>query len=264
MALPFPEIDPVAIQLGPLAIRWYALAYIAGIVLGWRLIGWLDKKQPQSMLSKKQLDDMIMWGVFGVVLGGRLGYVLFYNLEYFVANPADIFKTWQGGMSFHGGALGVILGFYLFAHLQKIPYLRLMDLVCCAVPIGLFLGRLSNFANGELYGRVTDASWGVVFPHGGSLPRHPSQLYEAALEGAVLFIVLFYLARYTKALQRPGFIGGAFLAGYGVSRFLVEFVREPDEHLGLLALGMSMGQWLCVPMMLVGAGFMVWSWRRNC
>lgn len=255
-------IDPVAFQIGSLVIRWYALAYIVGIILGWWLIGWLDRKQPKQLLDKKQRDDMIMWGVLGVVLGGRLGYVLFYNLPYFIENPADILKTWQGGMSFHGGALGVIIGFYVFAWRQKISYLRLMDLICCAVPIGLFLGRLANFANGELYGRVTDVSWGVVFPHGGKLPRHPSQLYEAALEGLALFLILFSLARFTRILQRPGFIAGVFLAGYGISRFMVEFVREPDEHLGVLSLGMSMGQWLSVPMMLVGTGIMLWSWLR--
>ncbi len=251
-ALTFPEIDPIAVQLGPLAIRWYALAYIVGILGGWWYIGRLDKTSPTPLLSKKQLDDMVLWGVLGVVLGGRLGYVLFYNFPYFLEYPGDALKLWQGGMSFHGGALGVIFAFYLFARLQKLPYVPLMDRICCAVPIGLFFGRLANFVNGELYGRVTEISWGVVFPRGGELPRHPSQLYEAVLEGLVLFIILWFLVRKTHALSRPGMLSGVFLAGYGLARFAVEFVREPDAHLGFIVSVLSMGQLLSLPMIVIG------------
>ncbi len=197
----------------------------------------------------------MLWAVLGVVLGGRLGYVLFYHPEYFAGHPADIVKVWQGGMSFHGGMLGVIIAFYWFAKRQSVAFLPLMDLVAAAAPIGLFFGRIANFVNGELYGRVTDpdvAPLAMVFPRGGSLPRHPSQLYEAGLEGLVLFtvIVLFIYTRH--ALKKPGTVSGVFLLGYGLSRFIVEFFREPDAHLGLLLFDFSMGQWLCVPMVLLG------------
>lgn len=259
----FPAIDPVALQLGPLVIRWYALAYIAGITLGWWLIGWLDKRRDVPILTKKQHDDMILWGVLGVVLGGRLGYVLFYNLAYFIEHPLDILKTWQGGMSFHGGALGVILAFYGFARWHKLPYLKLMDMICCAVPIGLFFGRLANFVNGELYGRITDSPLGMVFPHGGPLPRHPSQLYEALCEGLLLFLLLLFLMCGTRLSNRPPFISGAFLAGYGVARFGIEFFRQPDAHLGIVSLHMTMGQWLCLPMIAVGIGLMAWAMKRS-
>lgn len=262
LALTFPNIDPVAVSLFGFDIRWYALAYVIGIMLGWWLIGWLDKQQARPILNKKLHDDMVLWGVLGVVLGGRLGYVIFYNAAYFIEHPMDIFKTWQGGMSFHGGALGVIISFFLFSKWHKLPYLRLMDLICCAVPIGLFFGRLANFANGELFGRVTDAWYGMVFPYGGALPRHPSQLYEAVLEGTILFSVLFLLTR-KGLLRHPSFISGAFLSGYGIARFAIEFVREPDAHLGLLSLGLSMGQWLCIPMIIIGTSLMYWSYRRT-
>ncbi len=265
LALAYPHIDPVAIHLGPLAIRWYALAYITGIMGGWWLIGRLDTQCYSSpMLDHKQRDDMIVWGVLGVVLGGRIGYVLFYNFSYFISHPTEILQMWHGGMSFHGGALGVIFGFYLFARTQRISYFRLMDMICCAVPIGLFFGRLANFVNGELYGRVTDAPWGMIFPSGGPLPRHPSQLYEAALEGLVLFLLLNGLMLRTRVREYPSFIAGTFLLGYGMARFTIEFVREPDAQLGFVLLHwMSMGQILCLPMMLAG-GLVMWlSVRRG-
>lgn len=251
--LTYPNIDPVALEIGPLLIRWYALAYLAGILIGWVYIKWLDACQPQPLLQKKQLDDLMIWGIAGIILGGRLGYVLFYNFPYFAENPAEIIEIWRGGMSFHGGMLGVIIMFYLFSRKEKISFLRLIDLIAAAAPIGLFFGRLANFINGELYGRVTGSPFGMVFPHGGPEPRHPSQLYEAALEGFLLFLVLFYCARFTKLLEnRPGTIGAIFLIGYGLARFTVEFFREPDAQLGFLALGFSMGQWLSLPMMLAG------------
>lgn len=246
----FPDIDPVALELGPLVIRWYALAYVAGIVLGYIYVGWLNKKFPY--FSQKAKDDLILYAVLGVILGGRTGYVLFYNLPYFLDHPAQIFQVWQGGMSFHGGLLGILVSFWLFARKYKLNWLKIMDYLAAATPIGLFLGRLANFVNGELYGRATDGPFGMVFPRSDGLPRHPSQLYEAALEGAVLFVILFFLATRTRALRYTGIIGGTYLAGYGLSRFLVEFVREPDAQLGFLQLGLTMGQWLSLPMIVVG------------
>lgn len=252
----FPAIDPVALELGPLVIRWYSLAYIAGILLGFYYVRWLDQSVAlQPVLSGKQYDDLITWAIGGVILGGRLGYVLFYQPGHYAAHPELIPQLWQGGMSFHGGALGVIFAYYLYARKNKVAYVALMDRICCAVPLGLFFGRLANFVNGELYGRVTDAAVGMVFPHGGPLPRHPSQLYEAALEGALLALLLFIIAR-KGGLVRTGLCSGLFLLGYGLSRFFVEFFREPDVYLGTVLSFLTMGQLLCLPMILVG-GFLV-------
>ena len=256
----FPNIDPVALQLGPLAIRWYALAYIAGIVLGVQYMAWLLKKQAEPILTRRQLDDLMFWAVIGIILGGRLVYVLFYNLPYYLDHPEDIYKVWQGGMAFHGGMMGVMASFYLFCRKHKIAFLPVIDLTSAAAPIGLLFGRLANFINGELFGRVTDSSLGMVFPRGGELPRHPSQLYEAGLEGVALFLILFIAIRRFGALHKAGLIGGMFLAGYGASRFTVEFFREPDAQLGLLSLGLSMGQWLSLPMLLIG---LVIMWRSH-
>lgn len=255
----FPDIDPVAIAIGPVVIRWYALAYLAGIALGWTYIGAQIRRMPHPPLSAKQLEDLVFWAVLGVMLGGRLGYVLFYNAPYYLEHPQEMLMVWQGGMAFHGGMLGVIAAFYLFCRRRGLSFLRVMDLAATATPIGLFLGRLANFINGELYGRVTDSPVGMVFPQGGPYPRHPSQLYEAALEGLVLFVLLWFLARHTRAYARPGLLSGVFLGGYGLARFTVEFFREPDEQLGLLAFGLSMGQLLCLPMMLLGAYLIVRS-----
>ncbi|NET71253.1 MAG: prolipoprotein diacylglyceryl transferase [Sphaerospermopsis sp. SIO1G2] len=264
LALAFPTIDPVALEIGPFLIRWYALAYIAGIMGAWWMIDWLDRTcTPTPLLTKKQRDDMVMWGVIGIVLGGRIGYVLFYNLHYFLENLTDSIKIWQGGMSFHGGALGVVVSFYLFSRLHNLPYRTLMDRICCAVPIGLFFGRIANFVNGELYGRVTDVSWSIIFPHGGPLPRHPSQLYEAFFEGAVLFCLLLYLATKTSALKKPGLLSGVFLAGYGLARASIEFFREPDAHIGFIIGSFSMGQLLCLPMMLIGSALIVSALRTD-
>ncbi len=253
--LAFPNIDPIAFSIAGLVVRWYALAYMIGIIGGWKYITWLDKRSNQPILSKTHIDDMMLWGVLGVVLGGRIGYVVFYNLPYYLNNPLDALKIWQGGMSFHGGALGVIFVFYLFARKYKIPYVQLMDRICCAVPIGLFFGRIANFINGELYGRVSDFPLAIVFPHGGALARHPSQLYEALLEGAVLFAVLTWLAVRRNMLRQSqqGIISGTLLFGYGLARFIIEYVREPDAHIGLLFGFISAGQVLCLPMIIVGA-----------
>jgi phosphatidylglycerol:prolipoprotein diacylglycerol transferase len=251
----FPAIDPVAIQVGPLSIRWYALAYIAGIMLGWWYMRALTRRSPRA-LTVRDVDDFVVWATLGVVLGGRLGYVLFYKPGYYIHDPLSAFALWQGGMSFHGGLIGVILAIVLFARQRKVSWLKVGDLVVCAVPIGLFFGRLANFVNGELFGRPSDAPWAMVFPHGGPDPRHPSQLYQAALEGLVLFVLLFVLARYTRSLERPGYLGGVFLAGYGVARVVGEIFRQPDAHLGFLIFGATMGQLLSIPVFLAGVYLM--------
>ncbi len=258
-ALAFPQIDPVLFELGPLAIRWYALAYIAGLLLGWRYMLLLNAKRAQ-LCPSEVIDDLLVWAIIGVILGGRLGYVLFYNLPYYAANPLQALAVWQGGMSFHGGLLGVMAAMLWFARRRGIEVLRLSDLVSCAVPMGLFFGRIANFINGELYGRVTDVPWAFVFPHAGPLPRHPSQLYEAILEGLVLFAVLAWLSWRRDWLQRPGFLTGIYLAGYALSRAVVELVRQPDAQIGLLTLGTTMGQWLSLPMLLGGL-YLVWRAR---
>jgi phosphatidylglycerol:prolipoprotein diacylglycerol transferase len=257
MALHFPDFDPVAIKLGPLAIRWYALAYITGILIGWRHVRKIVTTPPKAM-TELQVDDLVVWCTFGIVLGGRLGYVLFYQPSYYFTHPDQILALWHGGMSFHGGLLGVITALVLFTRRQKLSFRMVGDAVCCAVPIGLFFGRLANFVNGELYGRPADVPWAMIFPADPEkLPRHPSQLYEACLEGIVLFTVLFILRR-AGLRQRPGFIAGAFLIGYGMARIIGEFFREPDPFLGFLAFGTTMGQLLSVPLILAGA-WLIWQ-----
>ncbi|MBA4275109.1 MAG: prolipoprotein diacylglyceryl transferase, partial [Alphaproteobacteria bacterium] len=224
--LAFPTIDPVALEIGPLAIRWYALAYVAGIVLGYRYVVKLAERHGPAFTSDAK-DNLIPYAILGVLFGGRLGYVLFYQPAYFIEHPQHILMLWQGGMSFHGGAAGVIIAYALFARKYRLSYLSLMDKIVCAVPIGLFLGRIANFINGELYGRHSDVPWAMAFPRGGPDPRHPSQLYEAALEGLALFVLLYVLQRYTKSMQRHGLLGGVFLVGYGLSRITAECFREP-------------------------------------
>lgn len=260
--IPFPEIDPVAVQIGPLAVRWYGLAYVAGILLGQRYamrLADLDPVRP----SRKDIDGLTGWLVIGVILGGRLGSVLFYNLAYYLEHPLEILAIWHGGMSFHGGLLGVTAALLLFSWRSRIPPLALSDVVAVVVPIGLFFGRLANFINAELWGRPTDAPWGVVFP-GQDVARHPSQLYEAALEGVLLFAILFLLARIPSVRRRTGTLTGVFLVGYGLSRITVEFFREPDAHLGYLSGGATMGQLLSLPMVLVGL-LLIWQapWPRT-
>jgi phosphatidylglycerol:prolipoprotein diacylglycerol transferase len=255
----FPLIDPVAFYIGSLPVRWYALAYLAGFILGWRVALKLAGRLPDVPPTKDHIDDFLTWAILAVILGGRTGYVLFYNLPYYAEYPLEAFKIWQGGMSFHGGALGMILAMIIYAYVKKIYVLRLTDIICAVVPIGLFFGRIANFINAELYGRVTDSPLGMVFPGGGPDPRHPSQLYEAFSEGLLLFLILLVLVR-CKALEaHPGLVSGAFLTGYGIFRFLVEYVREPDAHLGLIADYISMGQILSLPMILCGAGLMIFA-----
>ncbi len=250
--LSYPAIDPVAVHLGPLAIRWYSLAYIGGIVFGWWYVRWLNARRAIPNLTREAIDDMIVWAVIGIVGGGRLGYVLFYKPLYYLEHPLHALQLWEGGMSFHGGCIGTILAFILFARRHKVPFWPLIDVIACAAPIGLFLGRLANFINGELYGRISDVPWAMVFPHGGELPRHPSQLYQATMEGIVLFTVLFAFARFTNVREKPGFLGGTFIMGYGIARIIGECFREPDAHLGFLFAHITMGQLLSLPMVVYG------------
>ncbi len=268
MALQFPDIDPVALALGPLEIRWYSLAYLAGFLLGWQYALYLagldkDKKPQSSFLQKTDIDDFLPWAILGVILGGRIGYVLFYQFGLYLDDPLEILKVWHGGMSFHGGALGVIAAMIFYALYRKLPLLRLTDIVCCAVPIGLFFGRIANFINGELFGRAADVPWAMSFPRGGDVLRHPSQLYEAALEGFVLFLVLAVLARIATVRGRPGILSGVFLIGYAMARMFIEQFREPDVQIGFIADTFTMGQLLSVPMVLGGAVLIILGLRRG-
>jgi len=261
-SIAFPTIDPILFELGPLAVRWYSLAYIAGLLLGWRYMVWMAAQAPASV-SRDDVDDFLVWAILAVVLGGRIGYVLFYNFEYYSANPSQILQVWQGGMSFHGGLLGVALATFWFCRQRKIDALRFFDMVATAAPIGLLLGRIANFINAELYGRPTDVSWGVVFPGGGNVPRHPSQLYESALEGLVLLIILYLLFRNEKIRQRTGVLAGVFLIGYGIARSIAELFREPDIQLGFLFGGTTMGQWLSAPMWIGGAWLIYYGFKKS-
>lgn len=259
--LVYPHINPIALQLGPLAIHWYGLMYMAGFLC----FLWLGRKRililNHAQINNKMLDDLLFYGVLGVILGGRLGEVLFYNPGYYFSNPLKILAVWEGGMSFHGGFIGVMVAMALFAWQQKLRWLELMDFIAPLVPPGLAFGRLGNFINGELWGRPTDMPWGMVFPHVDKLPRHPSQLYEFALEGVLLFALLWF---YAKKPRPVGAVSGLFLIGYGTFRFLSEFTRNPDDGIfGLMTFGISMGQWLSLPMVLAGIGMMTWSIRRS-
>ncbi|HWK44143.1 MAG TPA: prolipoprotein diacylglyceryl transferase [Stellaceae bacterium] len=249
-SLAFPTIDPVLLQIGPFAIRWYALAYIAGLVIGWRYCMALAKRPPY-LVKSIDIDDFLVWATLGVVLGGRIGYVLFYRPGYYITEPLEALALWHGGMSFHGGCIGVILALFLFARQRGIPFFALSDIVACATPIGLFFGRLANFINGELWGRATDVPWAMVFPNAGPEPRHPSQLYQATLEGVILFLVLLAMQA-GGGRNRPGRISGTFLIGYAVARSVGELFRQPDAQLGFLVLGVTMGQLLSLPMLLAG------------
>jgi phosphatidylglycerol---prolipoprotein diacylglyceryl transferase len=264
-ALQFPDFDPVLFSIGPFAIRWYALAYIGGILLGWLYARAIIRTERlwggPAPLTITEFDDYVVWVTLGIILGGRLGYVAFYNPAHFAAHPLEILQVWQGGMSFHGGFAGCVLAVVLFARSRGLSILSLGDITCAVGPIGLFLGRLANFINGELWGRVTDVQWAFVFPGAGPLPRHPSQLYEAALEGLVLFAVLALLVR-RGALQRPGLITGAFAIVYSMARIFCELFREPDPQLGFLWGGWTMGMLLSVPLLLAGLVFVLFARRR--
>jgi phosphatidylglycerol:prolipoprotein diacylglycerol transferase len=265
LVLPFPSIDPVLVSVGPFSVRWYALAYVVGILLAWFYARTIIRSDQlwggRAPLTVADYDDFVLWVTIGIILGGRLGYVLFYNPAHFAAHPAEILQIWKGGMSFHGGFLGCVLAVVLFARRRDISMLSLGDVTCAAGPIGLFLGRLANFINAELWGRPSDVPWAVVFPGAGPVPRHPSQLYEAALEGLLLFGALALLIR-AGALRRPGLIVGAFAFGYGLARVFCEFFREPDPQLGFLWGGLTMGMLLSLPMMLAGIALLAFALQR--
>jgi phosphatidylglycerol:prolipoprotein diacylglycerol transferase len=256
-AIPFPAINPVAVSLGPLAIRWYALAYIAGLVIGWRYCLLLARRQPY-LIDSRDVDDFLVWATLGVVLGGRIGYVLFYNPRYYLLHPGQILFVWRGGMSFHGGAIGVTVAILGFTRVRKIRLFAFSDIVTEAIPIGLFFGRIANFINGELFGRPSDLPWAMIFPNGGPVPRHPSQLYETLGEGVLLFLVLFAAER-LGARRRPGLVTGIFLAGYGAARIFGEAFRQPDPQLGYLWIGTTMGQLLSIPVLAAGIALMLWA-----
>jgi phosphatidylglycerol:prolipoprotein diacylglycerol transferase len=263
-----PQINPVALQLGPVAIHWYGLTYLAAFGLFMWLAQLRLRHEPFASSQgigawqRRDVEDILFLGVLGVVLGGRIGYCLFYKTAYYLSHPLEVFAIWQGGMSFHGGLLGVLVAMLWFARSRRRPWLLVMDFVAPCVPTGLAAGRVGNFINGELWGRVADPSlpWSMVFRGAGDMPRHPSQVYQFLLEGLLLFVLLWLYARQPR---RTGQVSGAFLAGYGVLRFIAEFFREPDEHLGLLSLGMSMGQWLSLPMVLAGLALWLWASRRR-
>jgi len=265
--LPYPKFDPVLINFGPFAIRWYALAYICGILIGWliarRLIANERLWGGPAPFTVLDFDDFVLWVTLGIILGGRTGYVLFYNLDHFLAHPSEIVQVWKGGMSFHGGFIGCVLAVILFALKRRVPMLSLGDITCAVGPIGIFLGRIANFVNGELWGRPTDVPWAMVFPGQAArgVPRHPSQLYEAALEGIVLFAILMLLIR-RGALRRPGLIIGAFAIGYAIMRSFCELFREPDVQLGFLWGGTTMGMLLSLPLLIAGIGFVAFALRR--
>jgi phosphatidylglycerol:prolipoprotein diacylglycerol transferase len=264
--IPFPAFDPVLVTIGPFAIRWYALAYICGILIGWLYARALIRNEKlwggPAPFSVLDFDDFILWVTLGIILGGRTGYVLFYNLPHFLANPVEILQVWKGGMSFHGGFLGCVVAVILFARHRGIPMLSLGDITCAVGPIGLFLGRLANFVNGELWGRPSDVPWAMIFPTGGPLPRHPSQLYEAGLEGLGLLLLL-WLLMHAGALKRPGLTIGAFAVGYAIARSFCELFREPDPQLGFLWGGLTMGMLLCIPLFIAGVGFIAYALRAE-
>ena len=266
-AIAFPMIDPVALQLGPLSVKWYGLAYVVGLLGGWwyarRLVSseplWGGRARPKA----EELDDMLLFVALGVVLGGRLGFVLFYDLPRYLARPQDILAIWQGGMSFHGGLVGAAAGLWLFAKRRGYPVLSVFDLAAAVVPIGLFLGRIANFINAELWGRpAPDVPWAMVFPNAGPLPRHPSQLYEALLEGLVLFLVLRFFTHKQLRLRQPGFVSAIFAIGYGLARIFSEFFREPDIQIGYFSGGLTMGMLLSLPLVLAGIILLVVASRR--
>jgi phosphatidylglycerol:prolipoprotein diacylglycerol transferase len=258
-AIPYPNIDPVFLRLGPLQFRWYGLMYLLGLMAAYFVIK-ARAAAHNVALSKEQIYDMLVYAAVGIFAGGRLGYTLFYNFSYYIQNPSKIIAVWEGGMSFHGGLLGTIVALWLFSKRRGIPALTVADLAAGTTPIGLGLGRIGNFINGELYGRPTDVDWCMVFPGGGSECRHPSQLYEAALEGGVLFVLLALISR--KA-QPPGTVFWSFITGYGLCRMVVEFFREPDMHLGFILGPFSMGQLLSFPMVLIGAFMLAWGYQKS-
>ena len=260
-AITLPVFNIFAIQIGEFGIRWYALSYIAGLLMGIYILR-RETRSPKNLMTSNQLDHLLNYLLVGIIIGGRLGYVVFYNTAFYLSNPLSILRLWEGGMSFHGALIGIGLALFAMAQRNNLPFLAISDRVAMVTPIGLFLGRLSNFINGELYGRVTDVPWAMIFPHSDGQPRHPSQLYEAGLEGALLGFAMYIFWR-KNWLDTPGRLTGVFLCGYGLTRFLVEMVRQPDAHIGLFAGGISMGQVLSLPMILVGLYLLHQNWRQE-
>jgi phosphatidylglycerol:prolipoprotein diacylglycerol transferase len=254
-------LSPVLFEFHGFALRWYSLAYIGGILGGWWYLGRLVD-QPDAPMTRAHADALITWATLGIILGGRVGYVLFYDFAKFAADPIAIFRLWEGGMSFHGGAIGFTIAIFLFARANRLQGLRICDYVACVAPLGQGLGRLANFVNGELWGRVTGSTWGIVFPGGGPLPRYPSQLFEFAGEGLLLLLVLGWMFWRTSARLYPGLLVGVGTFGFGLIRFCIEFFREPDVQVGYLMFGLTMGQWLCAPMVLLGL-WLIWSSRSR-
>jgi phosphatidylglycerol:prolipoprotein diacylglycerol transferase len=258
--LQHPQFDPIAFSIGPLAVRWYGLMYLVGFAAAYGLGRLRIAAGKAQRVTVQLLDDLLFFGVLGVILGGRLGYVLFYKPGYYLQHPAEILAVWQGGMAFHGGFLGVLAAVWWVARKHQLRWLEVTDFLAPLAPLAFAAGRLGNFINGELWGRVTDVPWGMVFRGAGPAPRHPSQLYQFALEGLALFVILWL---YSAKPRPTGAVSGAFLIGYGVLRFVAEYFREPDDFLGLLALGLSMGQWLSVPMVLAGIALLTWALRKR-
>ena len=258
----FPNINPVALDLGLLQIRWYAISYVTGILLSWFFILKIIKIKKID-INNQTISELISNCIIGIILGGRLGYVIFYNYEYFSDNLIEIFKIWNGGMSFHGGLIGVIIAVIYTSKTSKTSLMLLADLVAIVSPVGIFFGRIANFVNGELYGRVTTHPFGIIFPNGGNIPRHPSQLYEAFFEGFLLFLILLIFLQFKKIIKSSGILAGCFISIYGFFRFFIEFFREPDNHIGLLYLDLSMGQFLCLPMILIGVFFIIFSYKKT-
>jgi phosphatidylglycerol:prolipoprotein diacylglycerol transferase len=264
LVIMFPPLNPVALAVGPLVIRWYALAYLAGFLLGWRYALYLVQLR-SFRPNKDDIDEFLSWAVLGVILGGRIGYVLVYQPQLYLNDPLEALKVWHGGMSFHGGCAGVILAMIGYAWRHKISFFALSDVIATVTPIGLFFGRLANFVNGELWGRVTTVPWGVIFPaeRAGPLPRHPSQIYQALMEGLILFLILAWLNTRPNVRNRPGIIGGVFIGGYGLARVIGEFFREPDPQMGYFWGGITMGQILSIPMVLVGIALVAYAYLRK-
>ena len=258
----FPNINPIAVDLGLLQIRWYSIAYVAGILFSWFFILKIVKIK-RINIDNQIISELISNCIIGIIIGGRLGYVTFYNYDYFSDNLIEIFKVWNGGMSFHGGLIGVAIAVIYTSKASKIPMMQLADLVAIVSPVGIFFGRIANFINGELYGRITSHPFGIVFPNGGDIPRHPSQLYEAFFEGFLLFLILLLLLQFNKIVKFNGILTGCFISLYGFFRFFIEFFREPDNHIGLLYLDLSLGQLLCLPMLLIGLCFITFGYKKN-